>query len=157
MKTKPTDTYKILVASGVNLDLLGSRQPEIYGMETLKDLEDSLNSLLPSLETLFDTNIKLITKQTNSECYFLELVSECWDGIVVNAGAWTHTSLALSDRLAALDVPFVEVHISNLANREEFRKKSYLAPYAIGIAYGFGLDSYHTGLFGLLRFLKKSK
>lgn len=154
MTKKQVKSYKILVANGVNLDLLGVRQPEIYGTSSLKDLEASLVLLQPQLESLFQVSLQLVMFQSNHEGEFLETLSKTWDGILLNPGAWTHTSLALADRLAAVGTPFVEVHISNLATREDIRHISYSAPLAVGVSHGFGLESYHTGLFGLLRYLK---
>lgn len=146
--------YKILVASGVNLDLLGRRQPEIYGSTSLKDVHDSLQALVPKLETLFSIDLEMSYFQTNDECQFLDKVSGDWNGAVINPGAWTHTSLALADRLAGIELPFSEVHISNISNRDSIRSKSFTAPIAVGVSYGYGVESYHTGLFGLLSFLK---
>ena len=148
---------KILVANGVNLDLLGQREPEIYGREGLKTLEKRMKQTLESLKTIPPyKNVNLTFFQTNSEIEFLEEISKKWDGALINPGAWTHTSLALADRLAALSLPFVEVHISNLSKRESFRKNSYTAPHAVGVVYGFGLDSYVAALAGLLNALESS-
>ena len=155
MNTKPKKTYKILVASGVNLDLLGKRQPEIYGSQSLSDVHDSLSASVSSLEEFFQSKISLHFFQSNNEYELLTEISKEWDGAVINPGAWTHTSLALADRLAGLSLPFAEVHISNLSQRESVRKNSFTAPVAAGVVYGFGVESYHTGLFGLLSYLKK--
>ena len=98
-------------------------------------------------------DVRLHFYQSNSEADFLNEISKKWDGALINPGAWTHTSLALGDRLAALQLPFVEVHISNLSQREDFRKHSYLSPHAVGVVYGFGLGSYGAALIGLLNHL----
>lgn len=144
-------TFEILIANGVNLDLLGSREPDVYGSANLIDLERGIRAKLPLLEKWFQVQLNLSFYQSNHEGAFLgELSRLPWDGVILNAGAWTHSSLALADRLKALRLPFVEVHISNLAKREAFRHHSYSAPHAQGVVYGFGLASYMTGLFGLL-------
>jgi len=142
--------------NGVNLDLLGQRQPELYGSFNLNDLESLLKKESVALAKASGIkNVHLDFFQSNTESDFIEkLTSTKADGLLINPAAWTHTSLALADRLAALKTPFVEVHISNLASREEYRQKSYSAPYAIGVVYGFGLDSYLVGLTGLFRHLK---
>lgn len=143
----------VLVAHGVNLDLLGRREPEIYGTETLADLEHRLSASLAALVEASgcDAKVALTYFQSNDEAQFLARVSERWDGLLLNPGAWTHTSLALADRLRGLATPYVEVHISNLAAREAVRQTSFAAAAAAGIVYGFGTDSYVVGLFGLLR------
>ena len=144
----------ILIANGVNLDLLGRREPDIYGVFTLQDLENFLQEKSSSAAHLYSVSkVSLSFFQSNDEADFIAEISKTWDGIVINAGAWTHTSVALGDRLKALKIPFVEVHISNLSSREPFRQKSYLAPHAVGVVWGFGKDSYLVGLIGLLNFL----
>jgi len=145
--------------NGVNLDLLGQRQPEVYGSFSLVDLENLISSEAPELAKISGfKNLKLSFYQSNTEAAFLEqLTDDKFDGLLINPAAWTHTSLALADRLTALKTPFVEVHISNLASREEYRQKSFSAPHAVGVVYGFGLDSYLVGMTGLLRHLGKSK
>ena len=139
-------TRNILIANGVNLDLLGRREPTIYGKQDLEALEVGLRQY----EKDQAGRVSLSFFQSNDEATFLAKLAEGWDGIVINPGAWTHTSLALADRLAGLAVPFVEVHISNLASRETFRQHSYCAPYAWGIVAGFGLIGYRVALEGLL-------
>lgn len=139
-------TRNILIANGVNLDLLGRREPTIYGKQDLEALE----ILLRQYEKDQSGRVSLSFFQSNEEAAFLAKLSEGWDGIVLNPGAWTHTSLALADRLAGLAVPFVEVHISNLSSREPFRQHSYCAPYACGIVSGFGFIGYRVALEGLL-------
>jgi len=108
----------------VNLDLLGSREIEHYGKFSLADLERELTSVAAKIaEVAGKAKLELSFYQSNDERSFLEKISESWDGILLNPGAWTHYSLALSDRLAAIKTPFIEVHISNLHRRESFRQK----------------------------------
>ena len=137
----------ILIASGVNLDLLGRREPEIYGTVTLKDIERQLTQL-------FSAAADLTFFQTNSEAEFLAKLDHGWDGAVLNPGAWTHTSVALRDRVVGLGLSCVEVHLSNIAAREEFRKTSFLSPVSLGTVSGFGAKSYELGVEGLLHHLK---
>jgi len=136
----------------VNLDLLGKREPHIYGSNGLGYLHETLEAFAAS----HAPDCALTFFQSNQEGAFLEKLSEGWDGIVLNPGAWTHTSLALGDRLAGLGVPFVEVHISNVTARESFRQHSYCAPYARGIVMGFGMIGYRVALEGLLLHLRTS-
>ncbi len=149
--------YRILIANGVNLDLLGTRPGEFYGKHTLVELEEYLTNKIPELESFLQAKIQLTFFQTNDEASFLTKLDENWHGAVLNPGAWTHTSLALADRLEALDLPFSEIHISHLARREAFRRRSYSAKYAVGVLYGFGFDSYLLGLQGVVRHLQKRR
>lgn len=140
-----------LIASGVNLDLLGRREPNIYGKQTLKDMEELLKSEIPRLQKQYKIKkLQLSFFQSNDEAAFLEELSKDWQGIVINAGAWSHTSLAIADRLAGLGTPYAEVHLSNLSQRESFRHQTYLAAKAVGVVQGFGIESYLLGLEGLL-------
>jgi len=144
-------SIKLLVIHGVNLDLLGKREPEIYGHLSLAAIEEKISKSLPMLEAWFQTSITCQFFQTNHEGQFLDKLSDQdWDGIVMNPGAWTHTSLALADRLKALMIPYAEIHLSNISARESFRHQSYSAPGASGVVYGFGNSSYLAGLLGLL-------
>lgn len=157
-KAKKTRVLRILVASGVNLDLLGRREPGIYGKETLEDIQAMLESAVKDLGALAGFgSVELEFFQTNDEEAYLKQLDGGYDGAVLNPGAWTHTSLALADRLKALSLPYVEVHLSNLAAREDFRKHSYAAPGSAGVVHGFGGDSYRLGLFGLLIRLAKER
>jgi 3-dehydroquinate dehydratase-2 len=143
-------SLRILIAHGVNLDLLGKREPHIYGSDGLAEIEALVRRYSPVLAQLSGLpDPSLHFYQSNHEGAFLDKLSEGWDGALINAGAWTHTSLALADRLVGLGLPFVEVHLSNLARREEFRHHSYAAPHAKGVCYGLGLGSYVSGLSGL--------
>lgn len=148
---------KILIAQGVNLDLLGTREPHIYGQQRLQDIEAMVRQRSPDLASLFKlVDPELHFFQSNHEGLFLDQLSLGWTGALINAGAWTHTSLALADRLAALKLPFVEVHLSNLSRREDFRKQSFAAPHALGVCYGFGADSYIAALAGLYSHLART-
>ncbi len=141
----------ILVINGVNLDLLGIRQPEIYSSYTLKDIED----MLQGSDLARDINFHFF--QSNSESLFIEAISSSYDGIIINPGAWTHTSVAILDRLLAVGVPYVEVHISNIFAREEFRHHSYISSRALGVICGLGIDSYLYAAGYLRSYLDKKK
>jgi 3-dehydroquinate dehydratase-2 len=141
---------KVAVIHGPNLRLLGKREPEVYGSHTLDDVNASLRSLATEL------GAELETFQSNHEgelLDFIETAAQRVDGFLINPGAFTHTSVALRDALTGVDRPFVECHLSNTAGRERFRRHSYLAPVALGVVYGFGVQSYLLGLRGLLAHL----
>ncbi len=128
---------KITIINGPNLNLLGKREPEVYGNETFENYFESLKSDFPNLElSYFQSNIEgeIINK--------LQEIGFHNDGIILNAGAYTHTSIGIGDTVKAITSPVVEVHISNTYSREEFRHKSYIASHARGIIIGFGLKSY---------------
>lgn len=134
---------KILVINGVNLNLLGTREPEKYGSQTLKDLEKILYAYS------FELGIDLEMFQSNHEGEIVEKIHSALssiDGIVINAGAYTHTSVAIRDALAGVNIPTVEVHLTNIYSREEFRHHSYIAPIAIGQITGFGFDGYKMAI-----------
>jgi 3-dehydroquinate dehydratase-2 len=155
-RMKKTLKKRIIIAHGVNLDLLGQREPEIYGTTSLASIEADLRRLNPGLAQVFAIEAaELSFYQSNHEGQFLDKLSEGWDGAVINPGAWTHTSLALADRLAGLKLPFSEVHLSNIAKREAFRQHSYSAPHAVGVCFGFGAASYVCGLSGLYALFAK--
>lgn len=142
---------KILVLHGPNLNLLGRREPEIYGTLALEDI----NAALEALAQEFECKISFL--QSNSEGTLIDAIQAApagYDGILINPAAYTHTSVALRDALAAVGLPFVEVHLSNIHRREEFRHHSYLAPIALGQICGFGLDSYLLGLRALFNHIK---
>ena len=142
---------KILVINGVNMNMLGSRETEKYGTMTLKDLEKDLYAFS------FELGIDIETFQSNFEGEIVEKIHSAkdnFDGIVINAGAYTHTSVAIRDAISAVDIPTVEVHMTNIYKREEFRHHSYLAPVCIGQISGFGADSYKLGLKAIKNFLK---
>lgn len=133
----------ILVLNGPNLNLLGTREPEHYGTLTLADIERRLRSEAESL------GVTLAFRQTNSEGELVTWVQQAageYDGIVLNAAAYTHTSVALRDAIAAVKLPVVEVHLSNVFAREEFRHHSYIAPVCRGSISGFGAMSYVLAL-----------
>jgi 3-dehydroquinate dehydratase-2 len=137
---------RIAVVHGPNLRLLGRREPEVYGTATLEDVDRMVEALGEEL------GVEVETFQSNHEGELLDFVDEASkrvDGFLVNPGAYTHTSVALRDALTGVDRPFVEVHLSNTAARERFRRHSYLAPVAAGVVYGFGVESYLLGLRGL--------
>ena len=145
---------RIVVANGVNLDLLGKREQKYYGNFTIEYLENYLQNWAKKLFPLFSLEkYKLEFFQSNDEYSYLTKVSEKWDGALLNPAAWTHTSLALADRLSALSLPYVEVHISNLAKREAFRQHSYCASSAIAVVQGGGIHAYSSGLLSLLSYL----
>jgi len=138
---------RVAVVHGPNLRLLGTREPEVYGGLTLTDVDERLRNLAQEL------GVDLEVFQSNHEgelLDFLEEVAPRVDGFVVNAGGYTHTSVALRDALVGVGRPFVEVHISNTAAREPFRHHSYLSPVALGVVFGFGVRSYLLGLRGLV-------
>lgn len=132
---------KILIMNGPNLNLLGKREPEVYGGRGFMDYYDELRSVYADVEfDYFQSNVEgeLINK--------IHEVGFSWDGIVLNAGAYTHTSVALHDAIKAVTTPVVEVHISNVHKREEFRHKSMISAACMGVICGFGLDSYRLGV-----------
>ena len=139
---------KIAILNGPNLDRLGRREPEIYGRATLADLEKALRAE-------FDGKAELLFFQSNHEGELIDKIAEIADakflGLVLNAGALTHTSVALRDALLGAHLPAVEVHISNIYRREEFRHKSLTAPACEAIISGLGFEGYHAAVRYLLR------
>jgi 3-dehydroquinate dehydratase-2 len=138
---------KILVIHGPNLNLLGRREKNIYGKRTLPEIND----LIEEWATQEDVEIKIF--QSNREGSIVDAIDEAadWaDGIAINPAAYTHTSVAIRDAIAAVGVPTVEVHLSNIFAREEFRHTSLIAPVAMGQISGFGADSYILGLKALV-------
>ena len=132
---------KILIINGPNLNLLGEREPEVYGKQTFNDYFTSLQFKLREVElSHFQSNHEgeIIDKLHESRLHF--------DGVVLNAAAYTHTSVAIADAVKAINIPVVEVHISNTSARENFRKHSYIAPYASGVITGFGMKSYELAV-----------
>lgn len=131
----------IIIINGPNLNLLGKREPEIYGGRSFEDYFAELQSKFPGMKlSYYQSNVEgeLINK--------LHEVGFSHDGIILNAGAYTHTSIALGDAIKGITTPVVEVHISNTFSRESFRHQSYLSPVAAGVIIGFGLKSYELAL-----------
>ena len=133
---------KILVIHGPNLNLLGTRESDIYGTKTLDEINESLNSLAA------DLGVELVINQSNHEGEIVELIQKSRDcsALLINPAAYTHTSVAIRDVIAAVDIPAIEIHLSNIYKREEFRHKSLISPVASGQVAGFGPDSYLLGL-----------
>ncbi|MDC3084160.1 type II 3-dehydroquinate dehydratase [Prochlorococcus sp. AH-716-N14] len=143
----------ILLINGPNLNLLGNREPEIYGNKTLNDIEIDL------IKVAKEKSINLECFQSNHEGEIVDKIqsSVSIHGILINAGALTHTSISIRDALIGSKIPFVELHISNIFSREEFRKESFLTDKAIGIISGFGVTSYFLALEGIIEFLSSNK
>ena len=143
MGTSKKKSKSILLLNGPNLNLLGKREPEIYGYETLKDVEKKCIQLGKEFD------VKVYCAQDNSEGGLIDLVQAARgkrDAIIINPGGYTHTSVALRDALAAADMPVYEVHISNIHKREEFRHHSYITGIAIGMICGLGTQGYLLAL-----------
>ena len=143
----------VLLINGPNLNLVGKREPSIYGSRTLEDIQDELLVLASG----FDVKLKFF--QSNSEGEIIDCIHNSVgliDGILINAGAYTHTSIALRDALLGVSIPFVEVHLSNIYSREEFRHKSFLSDKALGLVCGFGENSYQLALEGIVSYLKRA-
>ena len=137
---------KIVIINGPNLNLLGAREPNIYGNQTFDQYFESLKSDFPQLE--FDYF------QSNVEGELINIIQRegfSCDGILLNAAAYTHTSVGICDAIKAVNTPVIEIHISNTFSRENFRHKSYVSPVAKGIIVGFGLDSYRLGVESFLK------
>ncbi|MCB0076131.1 MAG: type II 3-dehydroquinate dehydratase [Anaerolineales bacterium] len=144
----------ILLLHGPNLNLLGVREPAIYGAMTLRQIDEELQRWAS------ENNVDVTTLQSNHEGALIDAIHEArhWaDGILINAGAYTHTSIALRDAIAGVALPTVEVHLSNTAARESFRHHSHIAPVALGTVQGFGWHSYLLGLQGLVARLMNEK
>ncbi len=141
---------KILIINGPNINLLGTREPEIYGALTMENINAQLKEYTKEL------GVEIETFQSNIEGEIVDRIQsakkDC-QGIVINPAAYTHTSVAIRDAISAVALSAVEVHISNIHAREEFRKNSFIAPVCIGQICGFGADSYKLGLKGLVDFL----
>lgn len=132
---------KIIIINGPNLNLLGKREPEIYGSLTFETYFESLKAKFPEFELFYF--------QSNIEGLLIDKIHETgfsYDGIIINAGAYTHTSIAIADAIRAVKTPVIEVHISNVYSREEFRHHSYLSAACKACVIGFGMDSYRLAL-----------
>lgn len=144
----------LLVLHGPNLNLLGRREPGIYGGQTL----DSINGLLTEEASYLSAELEIL--QSNHEGALVDAIHTAMDrhqGILINPGAYTHTSVAIRDAIAAVALPTVEVHLSNVYSREAFRHHSYIAPVAVGQISGFGADSYRLGLQALVTYLRSQQ
>ncbi|MCI4443994.1 MAG: type II 3-dehydroquinate dehydratase [Lentimicrobium sp.] len=136
---------KICIINGPNLNLLGKREPEVYGSQTFEDYLEILKSKFP--------NLKFTYFQSNIEGELIDKIQEfgfSYDGIILNAGAYTHTSIGIGDAIKAITTPVVEVHISNTFSRESFRHQSYISGNAKGVILGFGMKSYELAVLSFL-------
>ena len=144
-------TLRLLVVHGPNLNLLGTREPEVYGATTLEEINRSLEA------DASKAGAELRVLQSNHEGVAIDAIqaaiADC-DGILINPGGWTHTSVALRDALAGTGLPVVEVHLSNVHARESFRHHSFISPIAVGVVCGFGSASYDLGLRALIERLQ---
>ena len=142
---------RVLVLNGPNLNLLGRREPTIYGTDTLDDIRDRLGQLAVELGCTCDV------RQTNYEGQLVEWLHEAWetaDGVILNPAAWTHNSYAVRDAIAAIDPPVVELHISNIHARESFRSQSVITAVAAGMICGLGTAGYELAMRGLVEALR---
>ena len=146
-----SDNSKIFIINGPNLNLLGKREPEHYGNKTLNDIKENC------INYVAKKNIELIFEQSNDESVIIEMIQAASDsdGIIINAGAYTHTSIAIHDALKSSNSPAIEVHLSNIHKREEFRHKSLISKVAKGVICGFGAESYIMALKAMKKFLEK--
>jgi 3-dehydroquinate dehydratase-2 len=132
---------KLIIINGPNLNLLGKREPEIYGSESFEDFMGQLKAQFPKIDLEY--------YQSNIEGELIDKLHEVgfdYDGIVLNAGAYTHTSIGIGDAVRAIETPVVELHISNVHSREDFRHKSFIAANAKGVIFGFGLKGYQLAI-----------
>ena len=140
----------IYIINGPNLNLLGTREPEVYGADTLKDIESACSS------TAKDSGYEIVFKQSNIEGELVDMIQEARSkasALIINPAAYTHTSVALHDALKALDIPSIEIHLSQPAKRESFRRRSYVAEAVTGTISGFGANSYQLGLQAAIKLL----
>lgn len=148
-------TSKVLILNGPNLNMLGTREPEIYGAETLADIEQAC------LEAAKPLELDVECRQSNTEGELVDWIQQAgkdgFAGVIINAGAYTHTSVALLDALLTCELPVIEVHLSNIFQREEFRHHSYISKAARGIICGFGGQGYKLSLEGMAGLLQASK
>ena len=143
--------HKIIILNGPNLNLLGEREKDKYGDVTLKDIEKNCQKFAET------NNINLSLYQSNIEGEIVEEIQKArknQNGLIINAGGYTHTSVAIHDALKVLEIPIIELHITNIYNREEFRHKSLISKIAKGILCGFGTDSYIMALQAMKNYIK---
>ncbi|MCX8028639.1 MAG: type II 3-dehydroquinate dehydratase [Brevinematales bacterium] len=141
---------KILVVNGPNLNMLGVREPDKYGIKNLESIIDKIKGIANSY------GYEILHFQSNSEGEIISFIQKegiSASGMIINAGAYTHTSIAIRDAILSVNIPFVEVHLSNVYKREKFRNRSYLSDIAIGVVTGFMENSYYAGLLLLLAYL----
>lgn len=141
----------ILILNGPNLNLLGTRQPEVYGTTTLADIEAQCHEAAKPL------GVTLAFAQSNSEGALVDVIHEArgtHNGLILNAGAYTHTSIALMDAISSTEIPTIELHLSNIHAREAFRHTSYIAKVAVGVICGFGAHGYTLALHAMARHLE---
>lgn len=141
----------ILVLNGPNLNLLGTRQPDVYGATTLEQVEDLCRSEAEAL------GVSLAFEQSNHEGVLVDAIQNAkskHDGIVFNAGAYTHTSIALADAIASVEIPTLELHVSNVHAREEFRQKSFMSPVVLGQICGLGVNGYPLAVRAMAQYLE---
>jgi 3-dehydroquinate dehydratase-2 len=148
------DWLSLLVLHGPNLNLLGRREPAIYGAATLEDIDRLLAEEAEKLQAAVSP------LQSNHEGVLVDAIHDAqgkYQGILINAGAYTHTSVAIRDAILAVNIPTVEVHLSNIYRREDFRHHSFIAPVVIGQISGFGADSYRLGLHALVYHIRSGR
>ena len=146
-------TETIMILNGPNLNLLGTRQPEVYGFDTLESIESTCRALGQTL------GLEIDFRQSNTEGELVDWIQEARTtcaGMIVNAGAYTHTSVAMLDALLAVEIPVIEVHLSNIHQRDEFRHHSYISKAALGMICGLGAHGYELALEALARKFKGS-
>ncbi len=146
-------TQSILIIHGPNLNLLGTREPDIYGHETLDDINHLLEEEAKNLK------LSVTCHQSNHEGTMIDVIQAAkrvHEGIIINAGAYTHSSIALRDAIAAISLPAIEVHLSNIHAREPFRQQSYLSAVVVGQICGFGIESYRLALHAMAHLLNRS-
>jgi 3-dehydroquinate dehydratase-2 len=151
---KPLDSCDVVLLNGPNLNLLGTREPQVYGADTLNNIEAKMMAKANAAE------IKLESRQTNFEGELVSLIQQMKPAgtkfLIINAAAYTHTSVAIRDAISAVDIPFIEVHLSNIYKREQFRHHSYISEKAEAVICGFGAMGYEVALDYVLGKLKGS-
>ncbi|AII15278.1 3-dehydroquinate dehydratase [Campylobacter iguaniorum] len=149
-----SDQMKIMVIQGPNINMLGKRETGIYGHMTMEGIHEQMKSVADQ------AGVEIEFFQSNFEGEIVDKIQEClgeFDGIIINPAAYTHTSIAIRDAISAVKLPVIEVHISNIHQREEFRQKSLIAPVAAGQIVGFGPVGYHLAMMGMLQIFEQIK